>query len=277
MLATGWQDGALQSGAEYDYTVTVLHADGRAGSTQVMVETPLPVPPTLPMPRGAQLASADGVLRLTPCAQRTTGGPATTAARSTIISPGWVAIEWDALAPATHWVVERQLPTGAWKLIGSTCGGPMPVSAPFTGRTGTSSQGIRDATGGLGPPGTQHLYRVTAVGPSGEVGWYTHREHVPCVSGPQLFATVSGSTVTLTWSSGSLSVCGMPSAVTVERTPRYYTVTSSYGYVKTRYASTWSKEPVFGVPLGTHTFSIVGEYPPDGRTTTRSVTVTVAY
>jgi hypothetical protein len=45
--------------------------------------------------------------------------------------------------------------------------------------------------------------------------------------------------------------------------------------VKSGLATGWTSDVIYGVPLGTHTITIVGGYPPDGKTMPTSVTVSI--
>jgi hypothetical protein len=57
-----------------------------------------------------------------------------------------------------------------------------------------------------------------------------------------------------------------------------YTITSSFGYTKTKAASGWTQDVIYGVPLGTHTFSIVAGWRPDAKSAMPSrVTAVVQY
>jgi hypothetical protein len=64
---------------------------------------------------------------------------------------------------------------------------------------------------------------------------------------------------------------GVPS-----RQPESFTLTSSFGFVKTKVYG-WFQEVIYGVPVGTHTFSMVGGWRTGGTTTTSGTTVTVSY
>ncbi len=200
-------------------------------------------------------------------------GPITTPANWS--SPGGAILNWAAPSPTgTNYVVDRApYGTTAWTLVGSTCGGPSPITVdPADPATGISRAGVRDAAGGV-RVNSKYTYRVTRIGPKGEVGWQTLAWYSPCMKPPPPTATVSGSTVTVTWASTAIQ-CGMFSVATQ---PETYTLTSSFGYVKTHAAYGFTKDVIYGVPLGTHTFYLVGGWRPDTFSQAMSTTATVSY
>jgi hypothetical protein len=266
LTTAGWNDAALEPGVEYSFAITAIYADGRVGATEVVVATPLPALPVVKLSRNVEMATADGVLRLTPCAQKTTGGPGPGTIGGSLGTPGGGLINFAGVAGVNYVVERAPYGTTSWVLVGSTCGGPSPVD-PSGGVVY-----VRDMAGGV-MMSSRYTYRVTAVGSKGEVGWNTYHWTAPCVGAPYLTATVSGSTVTLTWLANYINSCGYNSSLSAET----YTVTSSFGYLKSKSQYGWSKEVIYGVPVGTHTFTITSGWRPDARSAPHSVTATVAY
>lgn len=260
-----WNDGSLQGGQEYSYIITALYFDGRVGTTEVVAATPTAPLPIVRLPRGAEVSSAEGSLRLTACGQKTSGGPGPTVITPVYGTPAGANFKFPAV-PGTdmNYVIDRA-PEGTttWTLVGSTCGGPSPVNV------GPDAVYVRDFAGGV-TPGSRYVYRVTAVS-NGAAGWNTYHFTAPCRSLPTPTAEIAGSTVTLRWTAGS-SCNGEPSTV-----PDNYTITSDFGYTKTTAHPMNLIDFIYGVPLGTHTFTVVGNYRTGGSTAPASVSVTVAY
>jgi hypothetical protein len=164
-----------------------------------------------------------------------------------------------------NYVVDRA-PEGTttWTLVGSTCGGPSEI------RTAAGGVRIRDLAGGVTPL-SRYVYRVTAISSNGAAGWNSYHFTAPCWALSAPTATVSGSTVTLNWTNGS-SCGGDPSLG-----PDTFTITSEYGYTKTKSQISTFSDTIYGVPLGTHTFTIVGGFRTGVSTAPVSVSATVAY
>jgi hypothetical protein len=261
-----WQDVDLVPGTEYTFAITALYPDGRTGSTQVMMRMPYP-------------AVSLGAVAYTACVQRRSAGPDPgVVAPAGSQSPAGASLKWNESSPeGTSYRVDRApYGTTAWTFIGSTCGGPSPIAVgPRDPTTGKSQIWVRDLAGSV-VAGSKYTYRVTRIGPSSEVGWQTLAWVAPCAVTPSLKATVSGSTVTIGWTPAASSWC---STLPVMK-PEKYTLTSSFGYVKVRQASgtdTYFTEVIYGVPVGTHTFSLVSGWYPDASTKPSSVSVTVSY
>jgi hypothetical protein len=165
-----------------------------------------------------------------------------------------------------NYVIDRA-PEGttAWTLVGSTCGGPSPV------RIAEATIRVRDLAGGI-VQGSRYVYRVYAISSTGAAGWNTYHFQPPCAVTPTPLATVAGSTVTVKWTPPEYLTCGGDRAFT----PDSYTLTSSFGFVKSG-TGAWLTETVNGVPLGTHTFTLVSNYRTGFSTPPVSVNVTVAY
>jgi hypothetical protein len=232
-------------------------------ATPTATATPIQPPPSVGTPPNAIMAGDPGVLRLTLCAQRRTGGPAPTVLTTMGPTPVGATIRWKQVPNAVY-VVERAPASGTpWILIGSSCGGPMPLTE-FSDQVA-----VTDRTGGLGVT-TSGIYRVTAILPDGQTGWNTVKWYVPCLYGPKPVATVTGSTVALSWST-NLTTCGTAGS---GGSPDYYLVTTSYG---TSTEVTGTSLSIHGVPLGTHTFSVEAHWRPDGRSTKSSTTAVVKY
>ncbi len=261
-----WTDGSLESGQQYSFVITALYSDGRQGSTEVVAATPMPSLQTVRLPRGAEVTSAEGSLRLTACGQKSSGGPGPTSIIAQQGTPAGARFYWQPVpGDGMNYVVDRA-PEGTttWTLVGSTCGGPSPI---YTGGGGVH---IRDLAGGVTPL-SRYVYRITAISSNGAAGWNSYHWTAPCWALSAPTATVSGSTVTLNWSNGS-SCGGDPSLG-----PDTFTITSDFGYTKVKsYVSTFS-DTIYGVPLGTHTFTIVGGFRTGGSTAPVSVSATVAY
>jgi hypothetical protein len=262
-----WTDGALEGGQQYVFVITALYFDGRQGSTQVVAATPMP-DLGYKLPKGADLlSSAEGVLRFTPCGQKNSGGPGPASIIPQPGTPAGARLSWKAVISGSemNYVVDRA-PEGTttWTLVGSTCGGPSPIHAAM----GTVY--IRDIAGGV-TPNSRYVYRVTAVS-NGAAGWNTYHFTAPCRALTVPTATVAGSTVTLEWTSGG--PCNSEQSLA----PDSYTITSDFGYTKTVLEmGTVPRDNVYGVPLGTHRFTVVGNYQTGGTTAPVSVNATVAY
>lgn len=225
--------------------------------------TPIQPPPVVaPAPNAERAAGASGV-QYTGCDQLKTGGPGPSTVKSPSGTPVGAYVSWTAV-PNSRYIVERATAAAtAWTLIGSSCGGPMPLVEDSNGFS------VMDQTGHVSVMGT-YIYRVTAVGPNGEAGWNTVRWLSPNVCTPKLRATVSGSTVTLSWEDYTRSCGGTSTA----RGPDYFAVTSSYGY-STEVSVTQLK--VYGVPVGNHSFRVVSHWRPDGKSGTAYINVEVKY
>ncbi len=269
LTTPSWTDAALEAGKEYSFVISALYSDGRTGATEVVAATPMPELPSVRLPRGAELSSAEGVLRLTPCAQKSSGGPGPASISSTIGTPAGARFSWTSVpGSGVNYVVDRApLGTTSWTLVGSTCGGPSPLYV----RDYTVE--VRDLAGGVSPNG-RYVYRITAIASNGAAGWNTYHFDVPCRYAPNMQASVSGSTVSLTWDDGGNCGAGMSSLP-----PDTYTLSSSFGFTKTKSNYSWNKETIYGVPAGTHTFTMVGNYRTGGSTRTppSSINVVVAY
>lgn len=266
MATPSWNDGSLQGGQQYSYVITVLYFDGRTGSTQAIVETPMPSLPVIRVPRGAEVTSSEGSLRLTACGQKTSGGPSPVVMPPGRGAPSGAVLIWPPVAGTdVNYVVDRA-PEGTttWTLVGSTCGGPSPI------RVASDYIKVRDFAGGV-VPGSRYVYRVYAIASNGAAGWNTYHYQAPCATTPMPQATVSGSTVTLKWN-GTETTCGGDFVFP----PDSYTLTSTYGFTKSG-TSAWGSEAIYGVPLGTHTFSLVSNYRTGYAAPPATVSVTVAY
>jgi hypothetical protein len=259
----GWNDGSLQSGVTYAYTISVLYTDGRVGSTEVWVTPPMPsVSVPLSAVRGATLLATQ------PCTPTNKPGPQPTI-RATWQSPAGLTMAWTNVG-ANYAIHRAPEGTTNWTFVGSTCGGPSPVTQVVTNGV-VAEYTVRDVSGGVSG---KQVYRVTAVGGSGETGWNTIHWTPTCRTAPTFTsASANGSTVTLSWSrAGS---CDTWSTIPPSSDPSSITITSSYGYVRTTgYASTTMS--IWGVPLGTHTFTLTALWSPDFKRS-RSVQVTVQY
>lgn len=261
-----WTDTSLEAGKEYSFVITALYSDGRVGSTEVVAAMPMPELPAVRVPKSADMSSAEGVLRLTPCGQRSSGGPGPATVAPTGGSPAGARLLWTPVAGSgMNYVVDRA-PEGTtnWILVGSTCGGPSPINVS------TESVTMRDLAGGVQPNG-RYVYRVTAVSSNGAAGWNTYHFAVPCHYGPLAQVSVNGSTVTVTWQDGGN--CGGMSSPS----PETYTLSTSFGFTKTKSAYGWTQEILYGVPVGNHTLSMVGNYRTGGSTTRTGKSFTVAY
>ncbi|HEY6825845.1 MAG TPA: fibronectin type III domain-containing protein [Gemmatimonadaceae bacterium] len=266
-----WQDGGLMPGTAYTFSITVLYSDGRSGSTQVMATTPYP-----------QLSL--GAAAFTPCVQRMSAGPDPGTISSTGGGqvPSGATLTWSAATPTgTNYVVDRApFGTTAWTFVGSTCGGPSPIAVGAANpTTGKSAMWMRDMAGGA-VQNTKYTYRVTRIGPSSEVGWNTVAWTSSCVLAPYATATVSGSTVTLQWPNYYGNVCPGSTSANLTK-PESYTLRSSFGYVKTiapiSEMDSYVKDVIYGVPVGTHTFTLTSGWRPDYSSRPSQITVTVSY
>lgn len=261
-----WIDAALAGGQEYSFVITALYFDGRVGSTQAIVATPTPALPVVRIPKGADVSSSEGSLRLTACGQKSSGGPGPAAVYVKRSPPSGAILTWAPVAGTdVNYVVDRA-PEGTttWTLVGSTCGGPSPI------RLASDYITIRDLAGGI-VQGSRYVYRVYAIASNGAAGWNTYHFQPPCATTPAPSATVAGSTVTVKWSATELS-CGGD----LVYPPDSYTLTSSFGFTKSG-TSGWITETIYGVPLGAHSFTLVSNYRTGYTTAPATVNVTVAY
>ena len=267
ITAPSWTDAALEAGQEYSFAITALYFDVRQGMTSVVASMPMPALPQVRTFKNADMSSAEGVLRLTPCGAKSSGGPGPATITGYPGSPAGARFGWTTVGSGYNYVVDRAVyGTTNWVLVGSTCGGPSPIAG--SGELLT----IQDLAGGVVVNG-KYVYRVTAVGPRGEVGWNTYHFIAPCRAGPVLQAAVSGSTVTLTWAEDQGAPCSRdPSAA-----PDIYTLKTSFGFTKQAKAYHWTQEVIYGVPVGSHTVTMVGNYNKDGSTTTSTTTFNVSY
>ena len=131
-----------------------------------------------------------------------------------------------------------------------------------------------DFVGGI-QPGVRYIYRVTAIGPNGEVGWNTIHWTPPCRGSVSVNRTVDGSTVVL---SGRWSSC--PTSSTVRILDAYtFVISTSYGYVTTKYAIDRNQyyATIYGVPVGQHTFTVMATWYNGGTSNPGSVPVAVSY
>ena len=261
ITSTSWTDGSLEAGQEYSYVITALYSDGRQGSTELIAATSMPALPAVRLPKDMSLlTAAESILRYTACAQKS-AGPGPASITPDIGSPAGARFRWPA-NPAMNYVVDRSTdPVTTWTFIGSTCGGPSPIYIS------DNVASIRDLAGGVGS-GARYIYRVTAVSSNGSAGWLTYHFTAPCRYLPTPQATVSGSTVRLSWYSGS--TCGNEQSTQ----PENYTITSEFGYTKT---TSMMSDTIYGVAVGAHTFTVVGNYRTGGTTRATTVNVTVAY
>jgi hypothetical protein len=265
ITSTSWTDGSLEAGKEYVFVITALYFDGRQGSTQVIAATPMPTLPAVRLPKDAELLTAsETILRYTECGQKS-AGPGPASITPDVGSPAGARFRWALLPGVTNYVVDRA-PEGTtnWTFVGSTCGGPSPISV------WTDAAYIRDLAGGVTPL-LRYVYRVTAVSSNGAAGWLTYHFTAPCRYIPTPQTTVSGSTVTVKWVSGSS--CSYESSIG----PDTYTLSTSFGYTKTFSTFSPTQDVIYGVPVGTHTITVVGNYRTGGTTRPGTATITVAY
>lgn len=262
-----WTDGGLEAGQDYLYTITALYFDGRQGKTDVVASTPMPGLPVVRSIKNVDMASTEGVLRLTPCGQKNSGGPGPASVYVRPSPPSGAILTWAPVAGTdVNYVIDRAVEgTTSWTLVGSTCGGPSPV------RVSSDYITVRDLAGGV-VQGTRYVYRVYAIASNGAAGWNTYHFQPPCATTPKPQATVSGSTVTVKWSGNEYNTCSGDVIVP----PDSYTLTSSFGFTKTS-TSGWVTETIYGVPLGTHTFTLVANYRPGFTTPPATASATVAY
>lgn len=267
-----WTDGSLEPTKEYSFVITALYFDGRVGSTEMIAATPAVALPAVRLPRDVQLLSAaEGILRYTPCGQRSSGGPGPATITPTAGTPAGGVFSWSTV-PGTgmNYVVERapESNTSSWTFVGSTCGGPSSIGVS------QDVAGVRDYAGGVSG-GVRYVYRVTAVSSNGAAGWNTYHWSPPCQYSPRLSSSVSGSTVTIWWNESGGSACNY--SVMPVYSADSYTLSSEFGFTKTRKLYGWSKEVIYGVSVGTHRFTMVGKWANGGSTIPTSIDVTVAY
>jgi hypothetical protein len=265
ITSTSWTDGGLEAGQEYVFVITALYFDGRQGSTQVIAATPLPAMPAVRLPKDAELLTAsETILRYTPCGQRNSGGPGPASITPDIGTPAGARFKWKTITGMNYVVDRAPEGTTTWTFVGSTCGGPSPIWI------GTDEAGIRDLAGGVTMV-SRYVYRVTAISPNGAAGWLTYHFSAPCRYIPTPQTSVSGSTVVVNWTSGSS--CGYTDQ---SIGPDSYTLTTSFGYTKS-FSVNGLRDTIYGVPVGTHTITVVGNYRTGGTTRPGTATITVAY
>jgi hypothetical protein len=131
---------------------------------------------------------------------------------------------------------------------------------------------IQDYAGGV-TAGKKYVYRIMAVSSNGAVGWNAYHFLAPCSNAPVPQATVTGSTVVLRWSVDNIIPCS-PDPVAA---PDTYTLSTSFGFTKTKKNYHWNTETLYGVPLGTHTVTMVGSYRTGASTPPATATITVQY
>lgn len=262
IASNGWQDGNLQSGTQYTYTISVFYTDGRLGSAVVTAITPMPA---IRVPR---IASGGDLFSLTPCAQKSSNGPPPAMLEVEGQSVAGASLVWPVVA--ANYVVHRSPEANiSWSLVGSTCGGVSPI------RVASYKAHLTDRLGGV-QPGVPYIYRVTAVGPNGEVGWTTVRWRPPCAGTIQLSTTVNGNAVTVSGRYVSCEASAIP-----EVGPNQFAISTSFGYTATMPPGPPSFRDfnftVYGVPLGTHTFTVVANWYAGGASQPASVQATVSY
>jgi hypothetical protein len=265
-----WNDSGLEPGYQYLYQITARYTDGRSGATQIIVSTPLQSPSTLPTartPRNATMASADGVLRLTPCGAKSGALPAPTGLKAGGGTPAGGKLEW-TIVPGVNYVVDRTPEaTESWTLVGSSCGGPSPLKPNAVVPTVMT---IQDIAGGLTG---NVIYRVTAVSGSGQVGWNSVHWSPPCKGRFTVTPTVTGSSVKLDWTFIRLCALSVWGEVAL---PDVVHVASSFGYAGDQVGAEHGSVVVDGVPRGTHTFTLTGIWYPDASMSA-SFTVVVQF
>jgi hypothetical protein len=209
------------------------------------------------------------VFSLTPCAQKTSNGPPPMQLAVTKQSVAGATLNW-TIGTATNFVVHRSPEANiSWSLVGSTCGGVSPVL------TYNSQAYLTDRLGGI-QQGVPYIYRVTAVGPNGEVGWTTVHWQAPCVGTIRLTTSVNGNAVNV---SGQYVQCG--TSAIPEAGPNQFAISTSFGYTATMppgppYFRDFNFT-VYGVPIGTHTFTVVANWFNGGSSQPGSAQATVSY
>jgi len=213
--------------------------------------------PLQPMPPGMQpaIGALTNRLRTAVCnPPQGTGGPGPTAFYDA--NTGWPSFSWEAVPGAVAYQVERAVDgTNNWVLAGSTCGSPDAIREDLS--TGRPYIVFQDIAGGL-RSGETYVYKVNAIGAKGEVGWNSVRWNASSALEPRFETVViAGSTVTLTMSllaGYTLGGCVSSS------TPLEVAVTAAYGLNRnvtlgTACSPLLPQVVVYGVPIGTHTFT----------------------
>jgi hypothetical protein len=103
-----WSDASLQGGQQYSFVITAVYFDGRLGTTQAVVATPMPALQAVRIPKGADVSSAEGSLRLTPCGQKTSGGPGPAAVYIHPSPPSGAVLSWTPVnGTDVNYVIDR--------------------------------------------------------------------------------------------------------------------------------------------------------------------------
>lgn len=194
-------------------------------------KTPVALPPTglvLPLvePPGGKFpapASHVPIAKGTLChPKQTIPGPGPAGFYRAGLPPSGIDVYWPEVSGAVAYVIERAADgTNTWTLVGSNCGGPSPLERVDFGGPHVH---FLDIVAGV-VPGTTYVYKVTAIGPSGETGWNSTRWVAPATLAPVWNPpTITGSTVVLamTYPDGAAT---WP--------PYEYVVTSDFGYTAT--------------------------------------------
>jgi hypothetical protein len=259
LTTANWNDTGLEGGYEYLYQITATYTDGRIGRAQVIAATPIVWVASTSVPKNAKMGSTDGVLRLTPCGSKSGSQPAPAGLHSLGGTPAGGKLEWEIVS-GVNYVVDRT-PEGAetWSLVGSTCGGPSPLTPRVEAPT---MMNVQDLIGGIQG---NVIYRVLAVGPKGQIGWNTVHWSPPCKGALNIVPTVTGSSVRLDWQFNESCTSGSLLAVPV---PNIFRVTSSFGYAGDFVGARTGSVVVDGLPRGTHSFTFTGIWYPDAKMST---------
>ncbi|MBC7790782.1 MAG: hypothetical protein H7Z74_12610 [Anaerolineae bacterium] len=237
-------------------TATAQRTPGGAASrgTKVLSGQMLPLEP---LPAGMQpvVSAALARIRMAGCKPpQPSGGPGPTSFFPGFMWPSGIELEWPAVPGAVAYLVERAVDgTSDWIVAASTCGSPDAIRE-YERTSGQTRIWFRDIAGGV-ELGKTYVYKVTAVGAAGEVGWNSVRWSPPPYT-PSFTTTVTGSTVVLT-ASQPCQIFTFTSLWSQEME-----ITASYGFsriVPTNNAcgsTSISPVTIYGVPEGTHTFTV---------------------
>jgi hypothetical protein len=267
VAALSYLDQSAEAGADYYYQVVAVYPDQSEGwgAPTPLAPAPTTEPPTgMMLPLQVPLATAPGtavpmpftlpLAKATFCnPAQTLPGPGPTSFYAASMTSPTVGIRWYQVPGAVAYVVERSVDgANAWTVVGSTCGGPS-VFQTMSYAGEPPSVVFKDYAGGL-VPDTRYVYKIKAIGAAGETGWNSTRVRAHVPRPPRWNPpTIAGSTVTIRWEDQY--------PANYSRSPDRYVVSSDYGWGVSKTSCIGQcKETIYGVPEGTHTFTVRSEW-----------------
>ena len=267
----------FEAGTRGRFCVSVIRGGPGAtasGETCVTTNTPSPPAPLAPPGSSEPVREVSGAPPLPTVCDPANPLPGRAPASVTVTgqSPVGASVSWMPVVGAVAYALERSAQgSGQWTGIASTCG-----DSYLQGQLGQSSLSYQDKSGGVTQMAS-YTYRVRALGANGETGWNTVLWKAPTIPYVSLRSDPpTGSTVVLKWDQRDTD----PNTGQLVAKPREFLITSSYGLSLVRSRGSFTGcgcfVEILGVPVGTHTFTVVARYPPDTQTTPRSIGVTIA-